>query len=244
MITDDRLKLNERFIKVFDILEARGVIVLNDRDGRGMGDFAERILGNRTYGHIIRAFLNREDRRVIDYHHAQTLCKEFGVNENWMLHGKGTPFGIEPGYQSAQVPRKTSNNILFTTTQAFAGSTIGADSFDKEDLDFFHIPGLAGKEFVSFPIKGNSMEPVINDEDIVICKAVDSIEKIRDNDIYAVKSNGAIWVKYVQKIPDHKGRVRHLRLISANHLEHDPFEEEVNEYTRVYKVVRRICDVN
>lgn len=243
MITDDRMKLNERFIKIFNILETKGVVVKNDRDGRGMGDFAERILGNRTYGHIIRAFLNREDRRVIDYHHARTICKEFGVNENWMLYGKGTPFGIEPGHQSDAPSRKETNNILFTTTQAFAGSTIGADSFDKEDLDYFHIPGLEGSDYVSFPIKGNSMEPVINDKDIVICKGIESIDKIRDNDIYAIKSNGAIWVKYVQKIADKKGHIRQLRLISANHLEHDPFEEEINEYTRVYKVVRRICSI-
>jgi len=67
MIRDDRIQLNNRFIHVFSLLEERGDIVLNDRNGKGMGDFADKILGNRAYGHIVRAFLNKEDKRVIDY---------------------------------------------------------------------------------------------------------------------------------------------------------------------------------
>jgi hypothetical protein len=241
MITEDRFELNQRFIEVFQMLEDRGVVVKNDREGRGMGDFAEKILGNRSYGHIIRAFLNPEDRRVIDYHHARALCREYGVNENWLLYGKGTPFGVDPSTVSAYRP--PVNNILFTTTEAFAGSAIGADSFQAEDLDFFSIPGLQGDDLISFPIKGNSMEPVIEDGDLVICRAVHRLEQIRDNDIYAVKNNGSVWVKYLQKISNPRGQVSALRLISANHLEHDPFEEEVNEYTRVYKVIRRISAI-
>ena len=56
MIREDRQQLNDRFIKVFRLLEERGDIILNDRNGKGMGDFAEKLLGNRAYGHIVRAF--------------------------------------------------------------------------------------------------------------------------------------------------------------------------------------------
>ncbi len=242
MITEDRRQLNERFIQVFGMLESRGVIVKNDRDGKGMGDFAERILGKKGYGHIIRAFLNRDDRRVIDYHHARTICREFGVNENWLLYGKGTPFGIDP--VTVAPVRPAGGQILFTSAQAFAGSTIGPDSFERESLDYFSIPGLQGNDLVAFPIQGNSMEPVIQSGDIVVCKPVERLEQIRDNEIYAVRIHGSLWVKYVQTIPDKRGRIAHLRLISANYLEHDPFEEEVDAYTRVYKVVRKISQVN
>ena len=95
MIRDDRILLNERFIKVFNLLEERGEIVKNDRGGKGMGDFAEKILGNRAYGHIIRAFLNPKDKRRIDYRHARILCREYGVNESYMIDGLGTPFGFD-----------------------------------------------------------------------------------------------------------------------------------------------------
>ena len=95
MIREDRQQLNDRFIKVFKLLEERGDIVLNDRNGKGMGDFADKILGNRAYGHIVRAFLNPNDKRCIDYRHARTLCREYGVNESYMIDGEGSPFGFE-----------------------------------------------------------------------------------------------------------------------------------------------------
>lgn len=244
MITPDRLSLNERFIKVFGLLEERGVIKKNDREGKGMKDFAERILGNKGYGHIVRAFLNEDDKRVIDYHHARLICKEYGINEKFLLEGIGSPFGMD-----IQARRENSNsdnlkgNILYTTVEAFAGSTLGQGSFEREELDSFSIPGVSGSGLVAFPIKGNSMEPVIQNGDIVVCREVNSINSIKENEIYAIKSNGSLWVKYIKKVIDERGRVTHLKLISANHFEHDPFEEEVNEFTRVYKVIRRISEI-
>lgn len=241
MITSDRLELNDRFIKVFSILEERGEIVKNDRGGKGMGDFAEKILGNRQYGHIIRAFLNGKDKRVISYSQARTLCREYGINESFMLDGVGTPFGIEAPKSKDLAEEGLFGNIMFTSTEAFAGSTVEVGSI-PEDNSFFSLPGLAGDGLVAFPIKGNSMEPVIQNGDMVICRQIESINDIRDNEIYAVKNNGSLWVKYVQKIK-HGGRVTHLKMISANHLEHDPFVEEVNIHTRLYKVIRRVMNL-
>ncbi|NUO01885.1 MAG: S24 family peptidase [Saprospiraceae bacterium] len=248
MISEDRRLLNERFLKVFSLLEERGDVVKNDRDGRGMGDFAEKILGNRAYGHIVRAFLNPKDKRCIDYHHARKLCQEFGVNEAYLLEGSGTPFGFDlPKDKRAEAGaggKKSYGNILFTTVEAFAGTAIDPGGFAaREENEYFSIPGLAGGGLVAFPISGVSMEPVIQDGDIVICKELNSINEIKDNKIYAVKSNGSIWVKYVQRIANQKGRVTHLKMVSANHLEYDPFVEEVNEYTRLYQVVRRVSDL-
>lgn len=245
MIREDRIALNKRFRKVFKLLEERGDIVLNDRNGKGIGDFAEKVLGNRAYGHIIRAFLNPDDKRCIDYRHARAICHEYGVNESYLIDGVGTPFGfdvpdIQPTYQSSGSARK--GNILLTTTEAFAGTTVEADGFAREDVEYFSIPGLSGSGMVAFPINGNSMEPIIMDNDLVVCREINGPHEIRDNKIYAVKNNGSIWVKYLQKVQDRNGRVTHLKLISANHLEYDPFVEEVNEYTRLYQVVRRISE--
>jgi hypothetical protein len=245
MIREDRIQLNERFRKVFSILEERGEILPNDRNGRGIGDFAERILGNRAYGHIIRAFLNTEDKRVIDYRHARALCREYGVNESYLIDGEGTPFGFEvPKNNIEGIDAQMIGNILFTSKEAFAGTSVDVGGFAVEDHEFFSVPGLSGGGLVAFPINGNSMEPVINDGDTVICREISSAQEIKDNKIYAVKSNGSLWVKYVQKIFDNNGRVVQLKMISANHLEHDPFVEEVNEYTRLYKVIRKIADID
>lgn len=242
MISDDRRSLNDRFVKVFKILEERGDIIKNDRNGKGLGDFAEKIVGNRAYGHIIRAFLNDDDKRCISYEQARRVCNEYGVNFTYLLEGEGSPFGLDlPNTTPEEADTVYKGNILFTTTEAFAGVAIDAGSFKQEDdHDFFAIPGLTGGGLVAFPINGNSMEPVINDDDIVVCREIAGVHEIRDNKIYAVKHNGSVWVKYVQRIHNDKGRVTHLKLISANHLEYDPFIEEVNEHTRLYQVIRRV----
>lgn len=244
MIREDRIQLNERFIKVFSLLEERGVVVKNDRNGRGMGDFAEKVLGNRAYGHIIRAYLNPDDKRCIDYRQARIICREFGVNETYLLDDMGTPFGFEiPEEVASSGDGGMKGNILFTSVEAFAGTSVDAGSFATEDKSFFSVPGLGGGSLVSFPISGNSMEPIINDSDLVVCREIAGVHEINDNKIYAVKNNGSLWVKYVQRIHNNKNRVSHLKLISANHLEYDPFIEEVNEYTRLYRVIRRISDL-
>ena len=244
MISNDRRALNERFIKVFNVLEERGDVIKNDRNGKGLGDFADKIVGNRAYGHIVRAFLNEDDKRCISYEQARRVCNEYNVNYPYLLEGEGTPFGLDiPLSNEEEADVVYKGNILFTSTEAFAGVSVDASSFKTEDHDFFAIPGLSGGGLVAFPISGNSMDPVINDEDIVVCREIGGVHEIRDNRIYAVKNNGSIWVKYVQRILNEKGRVTHLKIISANHLEYDPFIEEVNEYTRLYEVVRRVSSI-
>ena len=245
MIREDRIELNKRFIKVFQLLEERGDIILNDRGGKGMGDFAQKILGNRAYGHIVRAFLNPDDKRVIDYRHAKTLCQVYNVNETYLIDGIGTPFGFDLPKSNAIAQDLGANigNILYTSTSAFAGSSADTGSFAREDNEYFAIPGVAGGGLVAFPIDGNSMEPVIADGDIVICKEISSLNEVKENEMYAVKNNGSLWIKYVQLIRDSKGRITKLNLISANYLEYDPFKEEVNSYTRLYKVIRRISSL-
>jgi len=245
MIHDDRIQLNDRFIEVFELLIERGDIILNDRNGKGIGDFADKILGNRAYGHIIRAFLNTKDKRVINYRQARLLCQEYGVNESYLIDGLGTPFGFEvPKHKSAGGSAYTpQGNILYTTVQAFAGSGTDVGSASPETNHFFSIPGLRGTGLVAFPIDGRSMEPVISDGDTLICREIGGTNEIKDNEIYAVKNNGVLWVKYIQRITNPKGQVTGLRMISANNLEYQPFEEDIDERTSLFKVVRRISDI-
>jgi hypothetical protein len=246
MIKDDRIELNDRFIHVFKLLEEGGTIVKNDRSGKGVGDVAERVLGNKAYGHIVRAFLNPDSKRVIDYGQAQSFARAYNINEAWLLHGIGHPFGFEipgevRGSRSGSGSNSGKGNIIFTTIKAFAGSTLGSEN--SEDNTYFSIPGVSGAGLVAFQIDGNSMDPVIRNNDIVVCRSLENINDIRDNEIYAVRSNGHVWVKYVQKMYNNRGRLHRLKLISANYFDNDPFEEEVNETTRLYKVIRKISNV-
>lgn len=243
MITQDRILLNDRFRVVFSLLEERNVIVKNDRSGRGMGDFAEKILGNRAYGHIVRAYLNEDDKRVISYSQARTLCREFGISEAYMLDGVGSPFDCETTYgaRAANDIMIPEGKIRFTSFEAFAGfaQDSGARALEQ-DSEFFSLPGLDQDGLVAFPINGNSMDPIITDGDVVICREIPSLKNIKDSAIYAVKSNGNVWIKYIRPVTDSRGRTVELKLISANHLEHDPFVEEITDNTQIFQVIRRI----
>lgn len=244
MIKEDRMDLNKRFIHAFKMLETSGTIIKNDRSGKGVGDVAERVLGNKAYGHIVRAFLNPESKRVIDYGQAQSFARSYDVNESWLLYGVGHPFGFEiPGamHSPKSVSAGGRGNIIFTTIKAFAGTTLGAEN--SEDNTYFSIPGVSGAGLVAFQIEGNSMDPVIKHNDIVVCRSLENMNDIKENEIYAVRNHGNVWVKYVQKIFNGKGRLHRLKLISANYFDNDPFEEEVNETTRLYKVVRKISNI-
>ena len=193
MINEDRRQLNERFCYAFQLLEDKGIIVKNDRNGRGIGDVAERVLDNRAYGHIIRAFLNAENERVVNYTQAMTFCREFGINESWMLYGEGTPFGMDLKIKVSADRTFRTPNILFTSVEAFAGTAVGIDSFAAEKSDLFSIPGLEGSGLVAFPVTGNSMEPVIDNGDIVICRELTNWDgQLRHNEIFAVINNNSV----------------------------------------------------
>lgn len=244
MIREDRVMLNDRFVKIFKQLEDKGTIIKNDRNGRGVGDVAEKVLGNKSYGHIIRAYLDPNSKRVIDYGQARQFCRAYNISESFMIEGMGQPFEDDSQaskmYDMYTFSEGPKGNIVFTTVEAFAGTAVDVGSFARESNSHFAIPGISGGNLVAFPINGNSMEPVINNGDIVVCREINSVQDVKENEIYAVRSNGSVWVKYVKCIKNKGGRITNLRLISANYLEHDPFNEEVNEFTRLYKVIRRI----
>ena len=241
MVETDRIELNKRFQKVYQLLQERGEIVKNHA-GKSKSAFAEKLLGSKQYGHIISQFVS--GKRHIDYKHARKLCQLYNISVSYMIDGVGQPFdapSTSPSYEEGIEP---SNQIRYTNINAFANGGIDSSSFIYENSSsFFSLPDVKGRDLVAFNIEGRSMEPIINSGDMVICRPVDSIYDIKDNSIYAVKQDGKVWIKHVRKIVD-RGRVSHLQLISANYLDYPPFTEAVNHTTRFYKVIRRIENIS
>lgn len=226
--------LNKRFIQVFTMLTDRGFIVKNGRGDKSKSAFAEKI---GTKGHIVDLYLR--GTRNITYEQTKRMCEEYGVNEQYMFQGVGSPFQSGEASNANYTPNPGgSGNIMFSNMSAFASSA--QDSQIREEAEYFNIPGVHG-ECVAFYIKGNSMSPTINDGDMVICKPIEDAARIRNNHIYAIVSQGAVMVKRLQKIHNpSSGRFTHLKLISDNFMEHDPFFLEVNEISKVLEVTKRI----
>jgi hypothetical protein len=241
MLNTSRQALNERFILVFEELKKRGEVVKNNRQ-KSKSAFAEKL---STKGHIVDKWLSAE--RYITYDQAKALCQHFGVSEEFMFQGKGEPFPNKkplpnPEQKLANVLNiPFSPNILFTNIEAFSSNTVGVDLLEENQR--FHIPGVFG-DLVAFNINGNSMNPTISNGDMVICTPLDSNDAVEDNEVYAVVANNSVWVKRVQRCYNRYGRCTHLKLISDNSEEFDPFLVELSEVRKLLKVKRRLTGLN
>ncbi|MEM9921615.1 MAG: S24 family peptidase [Bacteroidota bacterium] len=231
-----RKELNRRFKEVYQQLVERGEIVKNCRQ-KSKSAFAHKI---GTKGHIIDLFL--QSKRTITYEQAKHLCAHYDISEAYMFQGIGTPFEKpripDPEKKLAMaLGINFSPNILFTNIEAFASNTVGVDLLEENES--FHIPGLEG-DLVAFNINGESMSPTILAGDMVICTPLKEKHEMVDNDIYAVVANQSVWVKRVKRCLDKYGRWTHLKLISDNYLEYDPFIIELTEVRKLLRVKRRL----
>ncbi|MGH1335625.1 MAG: S24 family peptidase [Aureispira sp.] len=249
----ERKLLNERFKIVFEALEEKGEVVKSSRK-KGISNFAEKITGKKAYGHIIRACLN--DERYITYQQAHLLVKYYQVNPLYLFEGQGAIFaiaGIESlptnGSPKSDTPTPIlspsttlpKTNIVYSSLSAFASSTV--DVGIQENSERFYIPGMQG-EHIAFYIKGASMNPTIADGDMVICRSIDTNERIIENEIYAiVTSVGNVMVKRIQKILNKNRQLKGIKCISDNYLEHDPFTLAIHEVRKLLKVERKLTDV-
>ena len=239
-----RSELNERFIAIYMRLEEEERIKDNSREGSGSyskSKIAETIFGKANYGHVINKYLSGE--RCIKYEEAKAFAALFGLNKVYLLDGVGQPFDT-PAQRNASATSQQSegkNKILFATVEAFASSA--QETQFVGESEFFQIPGLQG-DFIAFPVRGNSMQPSINQGDIVICRPLQSSEQLNDNEIYAVNVNGAVMVKRVQRIWDKSHRkVIKLKLISDNYLEHDPIIEDAAAIHKYWKVEKKVTGI-
>ncbi len=231
-----RQELNRRFKLVYTGLVDKGEIVKSDRQ-KSKSAFAASL---GTKSHIVNLYLN--DKRLITYAQAKLLCSKYGVSEVYMFQGIGEPFDItilpDPEKRlCVALGIDFSPNILFTNVEAFASNTVGVDLWEQNER--FRIPGING-DLVAFYINGDSMKPTIEASDMVICSPVSLADEIDEDEIYAVVSNTCVWVKRVQKCYDRHGRWTHLRLISDNSDEFDPFIIENSEVRSLLRVTRRI----
>ncbi len=231
-----RLELNRRFKLVYEELESRGEIKKNHRQ-KSKSAFASNL---GTKSHIISLYLKGE--RKITYEQAKKMCQIYGISEAYMFQGIGEPFS------TTKLPNPEKRlclalgidfppNILFTNVEAFASNTIGVDLWEENER--FRIPGMKG-DLVAFYINGASMAPTIDAGDMVICTPIALNSNLEEDEVYAVVSNSCVWVKRVQKCYDRHGLWTHLRLISDNRDEFDPFIIENSEVRRLLKVTRRI----
>lgn len=236
-------ELNERFKIVYQALQDRGEIVKSNSE-KSKSVFANYIFGNKSYGFLIDKCLRNE--RKISFKHAQKLEEHYHVRLDYMTKGEMPVFQDEVIPVASRAPssevryvEKGNSNILFSTAAAFATNTFGMNS-SEEYTENFSIPGIHG-EHVAFVIDGNSMYPTITNGDMVICRFLNTGERVVDKDIYVIRTfDNNLLVKRLQRIFDKKNKLVELKLISDNYIEHDPFFIPIEEVRDLLKVVHKV----
>ena len=254
--------IHQRFMQVVEALKERGELVANVRKSPySYSAFTEKVFGKPHSG-LLSDYCKGKRRFYSKWEHLENLCKHYQVREDFMIRGEQPMFEDEDneGYALADAsivellpPIQSKNYVLpENTTQrqqpqirfianlgAVAGTALGAAP--PEDFEAFHIPGLAGEGYVAFPVQGRSMQPTLQEDDILICREVSLEERLVDKDIYVVlDKEGSLVVKRIQSIKNNRKQLIGLKLISDNYMEYDPYELRLSEIRRIFKVERNI----
>lgn len=95
---------------------------------------------------------------------------------------------------------------------------------------------------IALYIQDNSMAPTIANGDMVICRELAPLEKIEENEVYAVVTNtGAIMIKRVQKIKNGNNKIIQLKLISDNNSEQPSLRIPINNIRTLLKVEDKLA---
>lgn len=121
----------------------------------------------------------------------------------------------------------------------YAGEVI--DPEFVQELPAYHLPGYEFQQgtFRSFDISGDSMTPLLQPGDKVVCRFIeprDWLTSILDNHVYVIVSRGNVVIK---RVINNLSRHRHLMLKSDNE-EYRPYRLNINDIREVWYVKTRI----
>lgn len=156
---------------------ARNHEEISELSGISRPNVTSAINGNTRY--VTEGNLRKFARAYSDY-----------INEDWLLTGEGQMEKIDKRRLRPHIPAE-----IVTVAAGFVGTSIGAVSDDDCDM-LPIIPYLPDYDFV-ITVKGDSMEPVLLNNDKIACKWIEPSEEIRPDKIYVVDSQEGPVVKMI-----------------------------------------------
>lgn len=158
------------------------------------------------------------------------------VNPLWLLYGSGEKY----------IVKDTPSPKGFKTVPLIENVSCGTSfesQIDPDSVMPIYDTTHKNKSIIAVRAKGNSMEPYIRENDIVLCYKVDRGDKIRNNAAYVID--------YMNVSPGNKEGVckivhefnNYLFLVSINTYKHDPIilpKDQVRGLYKVYKVIRDV----
>ncbi len=160
------------------------------------------------------------------------------VNPTWLLTGQGemlkseNNLPITKNNHESKVPTTSAKKIpYFEDIQVTAGPDFMYDPAAATPSDFIYVPNFEDCD-VSFPLWGDSMWPVYQSGQVVLCKEFhDWRDYVPYGEVFLIITENLRTVKYVKKAESKD----HLLLVSENkHFE--PFELPKSKILRMFFV--------
>lgn len=162
----------------------------------------------------VSAWFNMSEKVTeISRSHAELICREFDLDISplWLAEGKGQKEASSDDHRSNVIAIHPEDAISEDTVQIeeykvrFSGGNGNTViSYDLEDgsepatyqLSWLQKQRLSAKHLKRFKVRGESMEPLLYDEDsILVNLAENSLEQLMDGKVYALRYGNELRVK-------------------------------------------------
>lgn len=168
------------------------------------------------------------------------ICDHFNISADWMMYGE------RDMYRNVHIPKAVASspesskyllNIIFVDTAAHADYL---NNFNNEEylrsLEAYSIPGFKDGNFRMFEVLGDSMQPALIENDIVVVKVIENYKKIEDGTICVLVSKNGIVVKRVYNLPEEAT----ILVLKSDNEKYKPFKVSFDELLEVWEVKAKI----
>lgn len=207
----DKTEAHNRLLQSIEYLKNNGKARTHEeianRSGFARSNVSSAINGNPRY--LTTGFLKRFARAYAEY-----------INEDWLLTGEGEMVKVDTRSLRPRLPLEVAAGPM--------GVTIGTAM--ESNCEFLPIiPDMPAYDF-TIPVRGDSMEPLLYDADILYCRAIDEASELREDGVYVLDSAEGAVVKRLTLTPDGL-------LCKSENPKYAPYIIPAAEVLRIYIVV-------
>lgn len=150
------------------------------------------------------------------------LCDFFDVELEWLVLGEGV--------------KVIDSNLIAMIDSGAKGGYLenGHDPEFLTKLEFYRIPGFSAGDHRIFNVHGDSMYPIVEEDDFLVCIKVDNIEELSRGVMVVVVTTHDILVKRIRYIKD--GEV----MLESDNKDYHPFALKLSELKEVWMVKAKI----
>jgi transcriptional regulator with XRE-family HTH domain len=181
-----------------------------------------------------------------------------GISADWLISGKGSPFVkhsnasdvevyVDPNVDLHQklhfvrgpesgLERPVGGVPVVQHSRAAAGLPVGTAAGELlEDMGWLQLPGLplTHGQWVAVYADGESMQPTVQDGDLLVCRRLEDALYLRQNTVCVVCTADNAIVKRVRL----KGTTL---LMSSDNPSYEPYTLPGHEVTQLWEVIRRV----